>query len=194
MTKPNWIIGIIILILPALFVMKYTAVPYPFYPDNTSQLKLAFQHTGQRVHEYDEVNSLKKRANEYRKQLKKNKEIRMNLKSKATTTRERFPTAMEVFLDGKKILDKEYQPTGRKRDAVAVIYDVLPIVPGKHTVRVTMLDTKKEGVKPFVFEDTVEFKSRDVKVITFDKVRRKLHWSNNLIPILERGEYTGEEN
>ncbi|MDH3976556.1 MAG: hypothetical protein OEV42_20015 [Deltaproteobacteria bacterium] len=194
MTKPNWILGVIILLLPALFVMKYTAVPYPFYPDSAAELKLAFQHTGQRVQEYDEVGSLRKKAREYRKALKKDKKVRMSLKSRATTTRERFPTAMEVFIDGKKIHQKEYQPTGRKRDAVAVIYDVLPIVPGIHTIRVTMLDSKKEGVKPYVFEDTVEFKARDVRVITFDKVRRRLHWSNNLIPILDRPEYTGEEN
>lgn len=194
MNKPNWIVGVIILLIPALFVMYYTAVPYPFYGDNEAQLKLAFQHTGQRVHEYDEIGALRKRAKEYRKSLKKNKEVRMSLKSKATTTRERFPTAMEVFIDGKKILDKEYQPTGRKRDAVAVIYDVLPITPGKHTIRVTMLDSKKEGVEPFVFEDTVEFKGRDVKVITFDKVRKRLYWSNNLIPIIDREEYTGEES
>jgi len=193
MTKPNWILGVIILVLPALFVMKYTAVPYPFYPDNVSELKLAFQHTGQRVVEYDEIKSLRKKAKEYRKGLKKDRKVRMSLKSQATTSRERFPTAMEVFIDGKKIHDKEYQPTGRKKDALAVIYDVLPIVPGTHTVRITMLDSKKEGVEPIIFEDTVEFKPRDVKVITFDQVKKRLLWSDKLIPIVDREEYKGQD-
>ena len=193
MNKPNWIVGVIILVLPALFVMKYTAVPYPFYPDNVSELKLAFQHTGQRVVAYDEISSLRKKAKEYRKSLAKDKKVRMNLKSQATTSRERFPTAMEVFIDGKKILDKEYQPTGRLKESLAVIYEVLTIVPGTHTVRVTMLDSKREGVEPIVFEDTVEFKARDVKVITFNQVKKKLLWSNKLIPILERAEYKDQD-
>jgi len=193
MDKPNWIVGVIILLLPSLFVMIYTAVPYPFYPDNTAQLKLAFQHTGQRVIAYDEVKSLRKRADAYRKSLKKDKKVRMNLKSQATTSRERFPTKMEVFIDGKLIHDKEYQPTGRKRDALAVIYDVLPIVPGTHSIRITMLDSKKEGVKPIIFEETVEFKNRDVKVITYDQIKKKLHWSDKLIPIVDREEYKGQD-
>lgn len=193
MDKPNWIIGIIILLLPSLFVMKYTAVPYHFYSEDVSVLKLAFQHTGQRVIEYDEIAALKERAKKYREQLKKEKEVRMSLKSRQTTTRERFPVAIELFIDGEKIHEREYQPTGSQRDAVSVIYDAFELEPGTHKIKVVMKDSKKEGTAPFIFEDTVEFKPRDVKVVTYDKVGKRLHWSENLIPLLEHPEHKKEE-
>ena len=191
MKKANWFLGMIILLLPALFVMKYTAVPYPFYGDDVAEIKLAFQHTGQRVVEYDEIGALKERAKQYRKQLKEDKEIKMNLKSRQSSTRERFPVAIELYLDGNKIHQREYQPSGRQRDAVSVIYDAFRLTPGTHHIRVVMVDSKREDAKPFYFEETVEFKPRDVKVITFDQVAQKLLWSENLTPILQRADYKG---
>ena len=194
MNKVNWIAAIIILLLPALFVMKYTAVPYPFYAEDVAVFKIAFQHTGKRVKEYDEIGSLKKMAREYRKKLKKNKEVRMNLKSKQSTTRERFPVEIELFIDGKSLSKKEYQPAGRLKDAVSVIYDVIELSPGKHSIKIIMKDSKKEGTRAYIFEDTVEFGSREVKVLTFDKIKDRLLWSENLIPILERPEYKNAES
>lgn len=188
MNKPNWIIGLIILMIPALFVMKYTSVPYEFHKNQTAELKLAFQHIGQRVKEYDEIAALRERAKQYRKQLKKDREIRMSLKSRATVTRERFPIQIELYLDGKKIHEKEYPPTGRKRDAMSVIYDVFEVSPGRHEVKVVMKDSKKEGAVPYVFKDEVEFDAREVKVITYDRVHKKLYWSDKLIPLHLREE------
>lgn len=194
MNKVNWIAAIIILLLPALFVMKYTAVPYPFYAADVAVIKIAFQHTGQRVKEYDEIGSLRERAKKYREELKKNKEIKMNLKSRQSSTRERFPVEVELFLDGKSLQKKKYQPAGRQKDATSVIYDAFEISPGKHHVKIIMTDSQKEGTKPYTFEDTVEFGSREVKVVTFDQIKDKLLWSENLIPILQRPEYANAES
>lgn len=194
MNKVNWVAGIIILLLPALFVMKYTAVPYPFYAEDVAVFKIAFQHTGQRVKEYDEIGSLREMAKKYREELKKHKQVKMNLKSKQSTTRERFPVEIELFIDGKSLSKKEYQPAGRQKDAVSVIYDVIELSPGKHSIKILMKDSKKEGTKAYVFEDTVEFGSREVKVVTFNKIKDKLLWSENLIPILQRPEYANTES
>lgn len=194
MNKVNWIAGIIILLLPALFVMKYTAVPYPFYAEDVAVFKIAFQHTGQRVKDYDEIGSLKERAKKYREELKKNKEVKMNLASRQSTTRERFPVEIELFLDGKPLHKRAYQPSGRQKDAVSVIYDVFELSPGTHRIKATMKDSKKEGTKTYIFEDTVEFGSREVKVLTFNKIKDKLLWSENLIPILQRPEYANAES
>jgi hypothetical protein len=186
--KPNWILGIIILFLPALFVMKYTAEPYLFYAEDVAVLKLAFQHTGQRVIEYDEIGALKERAKQYREKMKKSGNVKMNLKSKQSSTRERFPVAIELYLNGEEMLNREYQPSGRQRDAVSVIYDVFEIKPGKYDVKVVMVDSKREPITPFILEDSVEFKPREVKVITFDRSKKKLYWSENLTPISTREE------
>jgi len=184
--KPNWILGCIILLLPALFVMKYTAEPYPFYGEDVAVLKIAFQHTGQRVIEYDEIGSLKAKAKAYRKEMKTSGNVKMNLKSKQSSTRERFPVEIELYLNGENILSREYQPSGRQRDAVSVIYDTFELKPGKYDIKMVMVDTKREPVIPFTFEDSVEFKSREVKLITFDHVKKTLHWSENLTPISTR--------
>lgn len=194
MNKPNWIIGVLILMLPAIFVMEYTAVPYPFYPDDVAVLKIAFQHTGQRVIEYDEIGSLKKRAEEYRKSLKDKRQVRMSLKSQQSTTRERFPVAITLFVDNKKILDNEFPPTGRAKDMASCIYGAFELKPGMHHVKVVMTDSKKEGVESIIFEDTVEFKQREVKVVTFDKPTRTLSWSKNLTPVADRPEYKDDKN
>lgn len=187
-TKPNWILGCIILLLPSLFVMKYTAEPYLFYGEDVAVLKLAFQHTGQRVVEYDEIGSLKAKASAYREKMKTSGNVKMNLKSKQSSTRERFPVAVQLYLNGEKVLDREYQPSGRQRDAVSVIYGVFEIKPGKYDVKMVMVDTKREPIVPYTFEDSVEFKPRDVKLITLDKVKKQLHWSDNLIPLSMREE------
>ena len=193
MKKPNWIAGFIILLLPALFVMKYTAVPYPFYSEDVAVLKVAFQHTGQRVIEYDEIKALKERAKQYRKELKDDRQIRMSLKSRQGATRERDPVSMELVVDGKKLLDKDYQAMGRQRDMASVVYDAFELKPGTHHIRAVMRDSKKEGAKSYVFEDTVEFKSRDVKVITFNHLKGELLWSENLTPLISREEKKREE-
>ena len=186
MNKPNWIAGFIILLIPALFVMKYTAVPYPFYPDDVAVLKIAFQHTGQRVIPYDEIKALKERAEKYRKELKDERQIRMSLKSRQGATRERFPVHMVLEVDGKQLLDKDYLAMGRQRDMASVIYDAFELKPGKHHIRAVMTDSKNEDAQTYVFEDTVEFNSRDVKVITFNQVKQKLVWSDRLRPLLEQ--------
>ncbi len=193
MNKPNWIAGFIILLLPALFVMKYTAVPYPFYSDDVAVLKVAFQHTGKRVIPYDEIKALKERAKQYREELKNERQVRMSLKSRQGATRERFPLEMELIVDGKKLLDKEYQAMGRQRDMAAVVYDAFELKPGTHHIRAVMKDSKREDAISYVFEDTVEFNPRDVKVITFDQVKGKLFWSENLTPLLSREKKKREE-
>jgi len=183
MNKVHWIPAIIILMLPALFVMKYTAVPYTFYEDDIAVLKVAFQHSGERVSGYDDLAFLRERGKEFRKKLKEQGQVKMSLKSKAGANRERFPISLTVFIDDKKVAEKDYPPSGTQKDMSAVVYRKFDIDPGRHKIRVIMTDAKNEDTIPYEFEETVNFDRHEVKVITFDQNDKKIVWSEKLKPV-----------
>ncbi len=176
MKKRNWLPTAFALLIPALFVMQYTAMPYKFYADDTALLYVAFQHAGQRVSGYDNKVFLKEQAKQYREELKANSELKMNLKSKPEINRERFPISVSIFIDDHKLQEREYEAGGRKKDLAAVVYEAFKLKPGRHKIKVIMKDSKREGLTPYVFEDTVEFKPLELKVVTFDKQEKSLVW------------------
>lgn len=174
MKKRNWLPTAFALLIPALFVMKYTAMPYRFYADDTALLYVAFQHAGQRVSGYDNKVFLKEQAKQYREELKANSELKMNLKSKPEVNRERFPLSVSIFIDDHKLQEREYEAGGRKKDMATVVYEAFKLKPGRHKIKVIMKDSKREGLAPYVFEDTVEFKPLELKVVTFDNRTKSL--------------------
>ena len=174
MKKRNWLPTAFALLIPALFVMKSTAVPYKFYTEDTALLYVAFQHTGQRVSGYDNKAFLKEQAKQYREELKANAELKMNLKSQPAGNRERFPVSVSIFIDGKRVQEREYEAAGRKKDLATVVYEVFKLKPGSHKIKIIMKDSKNEGLAPYVFKDTVEFKPLELKVVTFDDQAKSL--------------------
>ena len=138
MKKRNWLPTAFALLIPALFVMQYTAAPYRFYADDTALLYVAFQHSGQTVSGYDNKVFLKEQAKQYREEFKANSELRMNLKSKPEVNRERFPLSVSIFIDDLKLQEREYEAGGRKKDLAAVVYESFKIKPGNHKIKVIM--------------------------------------------------------
>ena len=189
MLKPRIIPSAILIIIPALFIIKLSALPYAFYEKDDALLQIAFQHAGDRLSDFDEGAYLRKQGEAYRKSLKEKKGAKMDLDIKANNySRERYPVEITVFIDGKEMHKKIFLPSGAKRDADCIVFDTIKLSPGMHGIKIVMRDSMKEEKAPYGFEDTVEFKPADVKVITFDKNAGGLKWSNKMNLVLSGGE------
>lgn len=147
---------------------------FSFFSPDVSALKVGFKHTGKRIFNCDEANLIKQEGERYRAMLKESKHVQMSNQKLAGCPRERYPVAVEVYMDGKKLLDKNYPPTGLKKDMASYVYEEFIIEPGTHKFLVKLYDTGKKDSPDFVFEDTADIKPRDIKLITFDDKANKL--------------------
>lgn len=141
---------------------------YSFYSPDDSALKVAFKHTGKRKVDCDENALIKREGERYRRQLKESKQVKMNIAGLANCPRERFPVILEITLDGEKILDKAYSPTGLKKDMASYVYEEFIIKPGGHKFVAKLFDSGHKDAPDFVYEDSFNIGRRDIKLIRFD--------------------------
>ncbi|MBI5643342.1 MAG: hypothetical protein HY954_07690 [Deltaproteobacteria bacterium] len=155
-----------ILLAPALY---FSDVAYTFYKPEDAGFKIAFKHTGRRVTDCEEADIIKKAGERYRKELKDSRQVKMNIGGLAHCPRERFPVVVEFYMDDKKMLDKAYAPTGFKKDMASYIYEEFIIEPGLHKFSAKLYRSGPNTPADYTFEDTVELKSKEIKVIRFDE-------------------------
>lgn len=158
-------IVLLIMLVPALVLSD---LPGRFYSANDSGIKIAFKHTGKRKVDCDEVDLIKKAGERYRRQLQRSKQVVMQVEGLSGCPRERHPVSVELYVDGKRSLDKSYAPTGLKKDMASYIYEEFIIAPGPHTVSVKLYDRGNRQSPDYALENTVTFKPREVKVIWFN--------------------------
>ena len=158
------VLGIILLILPGLVAAYFSTSPhYTFRHSNESGFTVSFKHTTKRKHECTE----KERA-EYVAGFR-------NLKAaqKATVkcgSRERFPLALRIVVDGREILKKEAPPAGLRKDSAMFIYERFYLVPALHHVEVHMDDAcgGADGKYAFNYAGEIPFEQGGLVVIDFD--------------------------
>lgn len=155
----------VLLIVVAIPVYFLSDLSYSYYPTDAGVLKIAFKHTGTRVSDCEEADLIKKEGERYRQQLKDTKQVKMNIEKLAKCPRERHPVMVELFIDGKLVLDKSYSPTGLKKDMASYIYDEFPISTGEHTFRMLLYDTGKKDSPSYTLDRSTVVKPREVKVI-----------------------------
>lgn len=121
--------GIMLLIFPVFFLSD---APYRFYSPDEAIVKVAFKHTGNRKVDCGEADLFKKEGERYRRELKDSTQVKMSMEKLLNCPRERHPVIVELFMDGDRLLDKAYSPTGLKKDMASYIYDEFMIKPGGH--------------------------------------------------------------
>lgn len=141
--------------------------PYSYYSKDDGLLKIAFKHTGTRVADCDEADLIKQEGDRYRQQLKDTRQVRMSIEKIAKCPRERNPVVIELFIDGEKVLDKAYAPTGLKKDMASYIYGEFPVPAGEHSLRVLLYDTGTKETPAYALDEKAAFKPREVKVVWF---------------------------
>lgn len=158
----------LVLCLVGVPVFFLSSLPYRYFPPDSSALKIGFKHSGKRVVDCDEAELIKKAGESYRESLKTEGRVKMNIEALAGCPRERFPVVVSLQIDGRVILDREYSPTGIKKDMASYIYEEFTVTPGPHRVLVTMYDHERTGPPEFSLDQTVDFKPSEIKVVWFD--------------------------
>ena len=178
MKKPRILLILLFIIISAILIINFSSPQYTFYGENTAYLKVAFQHAGERISEFDERAFLKKQAEAYRASIRAEKGAKMNLDmSGKNYTRERYPVSVKLIIDNKMIFDKKYLPAGSKRDTDSIIYENIEVSAGYHEIEIEMKDSLKDNKAPYILKDRVEFKNAEIKVIDFNRGLKALYWS-----------------
>lgn len=158
----------LVLCLVGVPVFFLSSLPYRYFSAESSAIKIGFKHSGKRVVDCDETELLRKAGESYRRSLKTEGQVKMNIEALTGCPRERFPVVVSLHIDGKQVLDREYSPTGIKKDMASYVYEEFTVAPGPHRVLVTMYDRERTGPPEYTLDETVQFNPREIKVVWFD--------------------------
>lgn len=171
--KSRLAIAVITMSLPAAFVFYYSDAPYMFSNPNDSLLKLGVKHTGKRIVECDELKLLEEEAKKYSKQLRETGMAQMDVTRLGTCSRERHPVYIELYLDSKRQLVKNYKPSGWKKDGSSFVYEKFILKPGSYNLLIKMRDGEDGNRFDYTFEGNVELKPEHITIIDFDEREKR---------------------
>jgi len=141
----------------ALVVAQFSVAPtYSPIDEDSAQLTLTMRHETERVQPCVELSS-----DEIKERLERGEEI-------PECPRERVPAYVELSIDGEKLLDKRYSPSGVFNDGPAYAYEKITVPAGEHEVEIRMRDSRKD-VYNYTFTEEVEFDEAESLVIEFDE-------------------------
>ncbi len=159
---------IAVLVVMFVPVVLFSAVPYSFYERDSALLKVAFKTSGKRIVECDEKGRIKEMAQIYRKSIKEGKGAKINLSELAKCPPQRHPIRVRLEIDGKVVIDKEYQPGGVRHDLSSYVYEEIPLKSGSYGISIALWLKKGEEQPAYTFEKEVELESGTVAVIGFE--------------------------
>lgn len=155
-----------VLILPSVWLSD---ISYSFYRKEDAALKVAFKLSGSRVADCEEADLIKKEGERYRRELKDTRQVKMSMSKLGRCPRERNPVTVELYMDGKKLLDKSYAPTGLKKDMASYVFEEFLIEPGMHRVEAKLYRSGAGKPADFSLDGTVESKPGEIRVVRFDE-------------------------
>lgn len=85
-----------------------------------------------------------------------------------TCPRERSPVLLQLWVDGKKVVDETLLGRGLHRDGTASFYRRLRVTSGEHDLVIKMNDDQSEKGYPYQLEKRLALKQGEVRVIDFD--------------------------
>lgn len=159
----------VILVLAAIPVYFASDLPYSYNTPGDALLKVAFKHSGKRIADCEESDFVKKEGERYRQQLRDTKQVKMSMTKMAKCPRERHPVVLELYIDGRKAMDKSYAATGMKSDMASYIYDEFKLEPGTHHFKALLYDKGTKDEPAYTMESTALVKAQEVKVIWFNE-------------------------
>jgi hypothetical protein len=157
--------AILILMAPVVLIYQFSASPaYTYNTADKALLIVSFKKITNRAKECDkeELKAYNKSGEKRRKHMQRTKQT--------CGSRERVAMNVEVWIDGAQASTKRHFPSGYRMDGYAYVYQRFKLKRGAHKIKVTAREQKEGGGSSYVFDETIEFKSRQVKVIDFDKV------------------------
>jgi hypothetical protein len=131
---------------------------YALPPSAASELVLSFKHPGA-----IEQHCRDRTPEELQK-------LPPHMRQPQVCERGRVWVRMRAFLDGRRVLDRKYEPKGLWDDGNSLALERIPVSPGSHVVRVELGDTGDADDWNHVSEERLAFSARESRVVTFDKV------------------------
>lgn len=166
------LLGRLVFFIPAVLVYFLSTSPtYTFSDENDSSLIIGLKHITDKVHICTEEEVRLFLENEAKKER-----THLRKRAKACGSRNREPLKLIVWLDGKEIVNKVYQPSGLFNDGHAFVYEKFEIHAGEHHIKAVMRDSKKdkEDRYDYSFERKVNFTPKRVIVLDFDSLKKLL--------------------
>lgn len=156
--------AILVLMAPVVLIHQLSASPaHTYSAADEALLIVSFKKITSRAKECgeQELKAYKKHEKQRRKHMQRTR--------KACGSRERVPVDVDVWIDGRKAFAKRHFPSGYHMDGYAYVYKRFRLKSGPHKVKVTAREQKDGGGRSYIFNDTIEFNSRRVVVVEFDK-------------------------
>jgi hypothetical protein len=149
------------------FIIFYlsTAPAYNYLEADQAEIKLAFKHASQRLHDCTTLS---------REELKK---LPPNMRKPKSCPRERAIVQVVIHLDGKMIADEKFVPPGLHQDATVFAYSKLPLPAGDHLLTVDMRDSARKQGFDYSKKEHISITPGQALIIGFDSVSKELKFS-----------------
>ena len=86
-------------------------------------------------------------------------------------TGKRVDTLLQVELDGRRLIEKTFRPSGLRHDGPTFAYEELAVSPGRHRLVVSLADAggPEKGSRRWRFEKEVEIRPSQVLLVEFSE-------------------------
>lgn len=154
--------GWVVLAAATAFVGFFSSSPaYTFFSDDQAQLAVSFKHTTPRLHPCadEELKTYLADRGDRPRHMQ-------NAKAECGS-RERFPLALRITVDGKRLAQKEINASGWRHDNSIFVLERHMVTAGRHEVTVEMGEKGAAGGYPFRLSGEIDFGPRAVVAIDF---------------------------
>jgi hypothetical protein len=163
--------GRAVLFAPTLLIYVFSTWPqYQFHPPTQSQLIVSLKKRTDKTRDCtpEERKSYEEEQSHKLKHMRK--------KSKECGTRSRVPLELKVWVDGKESVSKTIKPAGLARDGIVFVFERFDVSSAVHDMKITMRDYRTDReTNVLEFNQRMEFKPRQVKLVTFTPESDTLH-------------------
>ncbi len=148
--KINYALATMVLALPIFLFYPLTTHRISFYPTDKSVVVLNFKYRSSPV-----------------KEIAKESTGLKHMQAQMAIAKERSPVKVDVFLEGKVIYSKVFNPRGLRKDASLFVYEEIFLKPEGKRLRLRMEETAhKEKVKELEFETPKN--PKESTLVTYD--------------------------
>jgi coenzyme F420-reducing hydrogenase delta subunit len=141
----------------ALAAWGVTRIGYAAPALDQPELVVSFKHPGQNAEQCREPSA---------EELAK---APVHMRPKKICERRRADVRLRVHVDGRKLVDRAYEPRGIWHDGNSIAIERIVVPEGEHAVRVEVGDTA-DGTWPHRAEERVRFEAGRRRVVLFDKL------------------------
>ncbi|MFQ5432764.1 MAG: hypothetical protein ACE5EN_09710 [Nitrospinota bacterium] len=162
--------GRLVFFIPAIIVYFFSTTPtYTFSDVDESSLVIGLKHITDKAHICTEEEVRQFLENELKTKLP-----HLRKRASACGSRERVPLKLMVLLDGRELVNREYQPSGLYNDGNTFVYEKFRIRSGEHNIKVEMRDSKKDKKDryDYSFTKSINFTPKRVVVLDFDPMKK----------------------